>query len=567
MGNCRLSGTVLTTRGTSRPIWSSYYVQEANGLRFVPMGTGPAKEAVAGILPMAVEFEGSESSAEISRVEEMDKMKHKAHALYQEISARANPKCPRCYLFFDGYAVCNALICTTSNCGAAFCAICLEDCNMDASTHVLSHHGSLNDKEAFHRGKQTREKTAIEALKHEPFEVQELLRIKSEKALPNSCRAGGGLAIDAAFVESGRQSARKALRHGRTSLLKGSAGPQGLTIGDISPRNAIPKEYRLRLQSSLVRASVCSITLEKLTNGEWKVIPLPVPFSGNKDDEEKDGSSKQSDQPQVDALINVRGSLQCGIIAFHGEKQLYQTWTVSSNGKLASNEVSVVFHAVTAKGSLVGERRSLPVIGCNQRVILGLTQNRRIIMLNRHIHESDPSELLFDPLRHYIGSDTPQRVFPDISIPAPDTFKELNREQQRAAHPLALATALEVAGPPGTGKTRTITELVRSILECTDYHVIVLSERNGAVDAIADKFADDCVVRDLQNEPKSVKNVSLWKCLMCFGSAGGMGSSSKLFTLEAKLKQVSDEHVLCIYAKENCIITDDNPSFTPQVSP
>jgi hypothetical protein len=196
----------------------------------------------------------------------------------------------------------------------------------------------------------------------------------------------------------------------------------------------------------------------------------------------------------------------------------------------------VVFHAVTDKGDLVGKKQSLSVLGCNQRLIFGLTQNKRLMMLDQHIHKSDPSDLLFDALRHYIGSDTPQRVFPNISVPAPDTFKELNRQQQRAAHPLALATAVEVAGPPGTGKTRTITELVRSILECTDYHVIVLSERNGAVDAIADKFADDCVVRDPQNEPMSVKNVSLWKCLMAFGSAEGMGSSSKLFTLEEKLR-------------------------------
>jgi hypothetical protein len=491
------------------------------------MGVGPAKETVAHDLPAEVKLQGNESSVKKSRVEKMNKMKQTAHTMYQFISARANLKCPRCSMLFEGYNGCNALRCTTSKCGAAFCAICLEDCNTDAHTHVLSRHGSLNDSEAFHRSKHAREKAFIEDMKNEPFEVQELLRIRSEKALTDSSRAGGGSAIDAAFVESGRQSVGKALRQGRTSLLKGTAGPKGLTIGNISPRSAIPKDYRLRLQNSPVCASVCRITLEKLTDGEWKVIPLP----GSKEDEEKDG-----DEPKVDALINIRGSLQCGIVAFYGEKQLYQTKTVSSKGKLTGNEVSVVFQAVTDKGTLIGEKRSLPVIGCNRRVILGLTQNRRLMMLNRHIQESDPSELLFDALRHYIGSDTPQRVFPSISVPAPDTFKELNREQQRAAHPLALATAVEVAGPPGTGKTRTITELVRSILECTEYHVIVLSERNGAVDAIADKFADDCIVRDLQNEPKSMKNASLWKCLIAFGSVEGMGSSSKLFALEAKLR-------------------------------
>lgn len=489
------------------------------------MGVGPSNVAVAPDLHLVEDFEGSKTK--MSRVKEMNKFKQTAETLYPFISARANLKCPRCNMLFEGYTGCNALKCTTLKCGADFCAICLEDCNTDAHTHVLSRHGSLDDREAFHRGKQAREKAFIEDMKHEPFEVQELLRIKSEKALPNFSRAEEGLAIDAAFVESGRQSVGKALRHGRTSLLKGIAGPQGLIINDVSPRNAIPKEYRLRLRSSPNCASVCRITLQKLTDGEWKEIPLP----GGKDDEVKD-----SDQPKLDALINIRGSLQCGIVAFCGEKQLYQTRTVSSKGILTGNEVSVVFHAITDKGSLVGKERSLPVIGCNQRLILGLSQNRRTMMLDRHIQESDPSDLLFDALRHYIGSDTPQRVFPTIPVPAPETFKELNREQQQAAHPLALATAVEVAGPPGTGKTRTITELVRSILECTEYHVIVLSERNGAVDAIAEKFADDCVVRDAQNEPMSVENVSLWKCLMAFGSAEGMGSSSKLFTLEAKLR-------------------------------
>jgi hypothetical protein len=507
--------------------------KETNGEHFSTMGAGPPK-AVENAIPPEVEIDCSADSIKISRGEEMGKIKQRVESLYHKISAMMNLKCPRCYLVFDGYGGCNALKCRKPDCGATFCAICLEDCDNDANIHVLSRHGRLDDSEAFYRGKQARElatlENFIEEIKHEPFEVKELLRIKYEKSLPKSSRSGGGAAIDAAFVESARNSIGEALRHGRTSLLKGRAGPHGFEIDDVSPRNAIPKDYRLRLQSKSDNSLVCRITLEKFTDGEWTVIPLP-------DDKEKEGSSQQSEQPKVDALINVRGSLQCGVIAFRGERQLYQTRTdVSSKGKLDSNEVSVVFHAVANKGSLVGEKLTLPAICCNERDVLGLNQNRRIMMLNRHIQETDLSELLFDPLRHYIGSETPQRVFSDITVPVQDTFKELNREQQRVAHPLALTTAMEVAGPPGTGKTKTITEVVRSILECTDHHVIVLSERNGAIDAIADKFADDCVDRNPRNEPKSVKNVRLWNCLMAFGSVGSMGSSTKLFTVDGKLR-------------------------------
>jgi hypothetical protein len=226
------------------------------------------------------------------------------------------------------------------------------------------------------------------------------------------------------------------------------------------------------------------------------------------------------------------------VVAFHDKRQLYQSRSIPTGekGRLGDDEVSLMFCAVSRDGGLVGEKETLSGIGCSGQDILGLNQNQRLTILDRHCQETGISELLFDPLRHYIGSGTPQRVFREISVPAPDTFKELNQEQQRVAHPLALTTAMEVAGPPGSGKTKTITELVRSILECTDYHVIVLSERNGAIDAIADKFADDCVERNRRSEVGKVTHLLLWNSLMSFGSSGSMGSSTKLFTLGEKLK-------------------------------
>ena len=84
------------------------------------------------------------------------------------------------------------------------------------------------------------------------------------------------------------------------------------------------------------------------------------------------------------------------------------------------------------------------------------------------------------------------------------------------------------------GKTKTITELVRGIIQCTDHEVIVLSERNGAIDAIAEKIADDCLAfSDSKVDPRVI-DVSLWMNVLAFGSAGGMGKSTKHFTMEQK---------------------------------
>jgi hypothetical protein len=84
------------------------------------------------------------------------------------------------------------------------------------------------------------------------------------------------------------------------------------------------------------------------------------------------------------------------------------------------------------------------------------------------------------------------------------------------------------------GKTKTITELVRGIIQCTEHEVIVLSERNGAIEAIADKIAGDCLdLKGLKGDPRVI-DVSLWMNVLAFGSAGGMGESTKRFTLVQK---------------------------------
>ena len=110
----------------------------------------------------------------------------------------------------------------------------------------------------------------------------------------------------------------------------------------------------------------------------------------------------------------------------------------------------------------------------------------------------------------------------------------LNEEQQKIAHPLRLKTAMEVAGPPGTGKTKTIVELVRALLRCASHDILLMSERNGAINAVAEKLKSESL--KLNGEKMEVTDLELWTSVMAYGAGETMGESTTLFTLNEKLK-------------------------------
>ena len=70
-------------------------------------------------------------------------------------------------------------------------------------------------------------------------------------------------------------------------------------------------------------------------------------------------------------------------------------------------------------------------------------------------------------------------------------------------------------------------------MECTDYDIVVLSERNGAINAIAEKFKEDSLV--IGKKRVEIKDALLWLSLETYGSGEAMGESTQLFTLERKL--------------------------------
>jgi hypothetical protein len=469
----------------------------------------------------------------------MNESKQVALKLYQDLCERLNMKCPRCELVFDDYTGCNALTCRGQSCRAAFCAICLKDCDTNAHHHVRTCHGDLFDKKAFNTARKKREIDTINdfsaEISGEPHEVKELVRIEFEKSQSDQTQYCEGGFPFAPFLSRAKRDLLAAVNSGRLSILSDAEAypvETGLTRRDISPRNVIPENYRLRLLPSM--ENIYSIILEEQVhtiNGiAWKKIALQ---------DEKEIRSKDLGRPTVDALKNIAMALSCGVVAFVGTSSLYQSCISRKEGKYDRDEakdptICVQFHKICRNGNMKKNGQSLSELGLEERDVIGVDQNVRMLILADHVLKSSNESMSFEPLQHFVTGRQPSRVFTSISMPPPPSFLTLNNKQQKVAHPLSLLTAMEVAGPPGTGKTKTIMELVRGILHCTDYDVILMSERNGAIDAIAEKMAGDCLTLNQSQSVKSVSNVELWSKVLSFGSFGGMGPFSALFTSTAK---------------------------------
>jgi hypothetical protein len=236
--------------------------------------------------------------------------------------------------------------------------------------------------------------------------------------------------------------------------------------------------------------------------------------------------------PAIDILMNIKQAIQCGVIAFKQARRLYQSQVVRppKGVTLGDEEVSIALFAVDSEGEVSGDEANEFNLG-----IVGVNQNLRMIKLSKFVDEKTSEELAFEPLKHLVGVSSSRPILEELSCPPPATISELNIEQRSVAHPLCVKSAMEVAGPPGSGKTKTITELVRGQLECTTKNIVVMSERNGAIDAIAEKFAELCIGTSPGRQPR-ITDLNLWNMIMTFGAASTVGPSTELFTLEAKLR-------------------------------
>ena len=66
---------------------------------------------------------------------ELETLSTQAHKIFHELTEDLMMKCPRFTFAFYDYNGCHALCYSQVSCNAAFCAICLKDCGLDA--HML----------------------------------------------------------------------------------------------------------------------------------------------------------------------------------------------------------------------------------------------------------------------------------------------------------------------------------------------------------------------------------------------------------------------------------------------
>ena len=455
-------------------------------------------------------------------------MSDQARKIFNDLTERLNLKCPRCQAVFNDHEGCNALKCCVPTCGAGFCAICLKDCGDDAHGHIGTH-GDMWGRAGFEASKYLRAKSEIEtlmtSLSHEPFELQQLVRNHIEKAriLKDSASPPTSTASPkkAVFLREAKASLSLAVRLDRLALLSDPAeydGRKRIDKSVVSPRCGIPIDYRLKL--IWVEGNLYRIHLEhkNIVTGEFGVVnDLKAHFQEN---------------VKVESLLNISQALRCAVIAFEGRTSLYQSTRggrIPNGHKIADNEIGVVFRTVDQDGNISHDEELK-----HNLTIIGLNQNNRMLLHEKHVQSTPDSELMFESLEHLIGIGVPKAVVTGIEMEIPESQSELNDDQKKVAHPLLLKTAMEVAGPPGTGKTKTIVELVRALLKCTNFDILVLSERNGAINAIAEKLKKDALKK--QGKKTVITDLHLWMSVMAYRVADSMGESTKSFTIEEKLK-------------------------------
>jgi len=500
--------------------------KESTGVRMVEAIAGKgAVRLVEHELRASVEYDvKSDYLKEKEGKKEMDSLSIQARKIFHELSEELTMKCPRCRTAFYDYDGCNALRCSQVYCGAAFCAICLTDCGSDAHAHVRERHGELFGKDAFEKSRVAREKTIVQmcldGLSDEPFELKQMVQNQIECARLGEPKNPNKTHLVTSFIAESRIALENACNADRLSILRDPEDRdcfrRGLTKADISPRLVIPDEYCVKLRPS--GDSVYAISVSKEDEyGTRKHVSL---------------ETLSELTPAIDILMNIKQAIQCGVIAFKQARGLYQSQTTRppKGVKLGEEEVSITLLSVDDKGKVYGER-----VNELKLEIVGVNQNLRMIKLLKYVDGKTSDDIAFDPLKHLVGMASPIPVLDELSSPPPTTITQLNVEQRSVAHPLCIKSAMEVAGPPGTGKTKTITELVRGLLQCTTKNIVVMSERNGAIDAIAEKFATACLDTSGSGQPRII-DLNMWSKIMTFGALSTVGPSTELFTLEAKLK-------------------------------
>jgi hypothetical protein len=498
---------------------------------------GPgAIKAVQEKVRSSIEFQFKVAMAKRdSDKKELAETNTRARQIFNEITDMINLRCPRCQMVFHDYDGCNALQCASHKCKAAFCAICLEDCGSDAHNHVIENHGDLFDKQAFSRSKASRSRLILEdklaTISHESPELGQLVKNHVERA--GLLSTGGKSSCQdktTSFLKNARESLRNTIKNDRLGILSNpdeyrpGTRAARITRSEVSPRSLIPENFRVTM--TCTGLDLYRISLEQnIIEDRWVHISL------------KEAEKELKDHPHAANVQNLVQNVQTAVIAISGMSSLIQTRVISTRNNEKCKQdtpqednIRVSLACINQRGEL--EEGRFQMQGAVS--IVGINSNIRMIKLENHVKNACDSDLMFPSLKHLVGDGHPTPCLSEILRPVPDILQGLNREQKKVAHPLKLRSTMEVAGPPGTGKTKTITALVDTLMECTDFDVFVLSERNGAINAIAEKFKD--VSLDISSKRTKVIDPRIWMSVLTYGAGDTIGDSTKMFTLDEKLR-------------------------------
>ena len=373
-----------------------------------------------------------------------NEMQMKARQIFNRITEDVNLKCPRCSAVFHDYDGCNALTCGVKSCNAAFCAICLQDCGDNAHPHVKEEHGDYFDKNAFTTSVINREKaiidTHLESLVNEPADLVLMVKNHIEKAelgkqKGQSERSNPRKSEE--FLSQAKRDLFQTVKLDRLSILNNpdeyKARNFRIYPEKLNTRSSIPSDFRV----SLIHKHGSTYDIKVIGRDE---LGNRVPLDLNKlSDFERNG-------PKVEAISNLKRGIKCAVVAFEGHQRLYQTCSAkpARDEQLQDHQVSLSLKAVNKDGSVDIETNFYG----GEFVVLGLNPNQRMLLLEKHVQDSQRDTLLFPSLRHLVGDGSPKSILDEISTGIPNTFFDLNEEQQSVAHPLLLKSAREVAGPP-----------------------------------------------------------------------------------------------------------------------
>lgn len=274
--------------------------------------------------------------------------------LVNTLTEQLNLRCPRCQKVFDDYDGCNALRC---GCGAAFCAVCLQDCGTDAHEHIRTH-GDMYEKNLFQQAKLQRERATIqqffETLAQESYDVQELVRRECDKTFSSATLRSAVADYDSLRKQNWDAALGKELF---SVLVDGLKGP--ITSDDIAPRCAVSTDCNVWLESDGCGSTVCQVIVQH-----------------------RQGSESVSLSPQQFAAI--KSVCSCAVVAFAGAGLLYGTRPVAPppDRPLRANEVALLFVPILGDGRPIrSSGRTLTEIGCRRRPILGIDTSQMYLSL------------------------------------------------------------------------------------------------------------------------------------------------------------------------------------------